>query len=187
MAKFSNSLKARLPTRQEALAVFSVIVFIVFSWTLYRVIWWVPSWLEYLSIWSILIILAYVLAFALFESLAVFSLIVFLGLLFPKKYFKDQFIVQGSALSALLGVVAFLVQRKISLIYRLELWQTLTYPALILIGVIALVPIISIVLKRINLLSRLALVIAERMTIFAYLYVPLGLIGALVVIARNLW
>jgi hypothetical protein len=187
LAKFSDSLKARLPTRQEALTVFSVIVFIVFSWTLYRVFWWVPSWLEYLSIWSILIILAYVLAFALFESLAVFSLIVFLGLLYPKKYFKDQFVVQGSALSALLGVVAFLVQRKIGLIYRLELWQTLTYPALILIGVIALVPILSIVFKRINRLSRLALVIAERMTIFAYLYVPLGLIGAVVVIVRNLW
>jgi hypothetical protein len=37
------------------------------------------------------------------------------------------------------------------------------------------------------LLTRLALAVAERMTIFAYLYVPLGLIGALVVIARNLW
>jgi hypothetical protein len=40
LAKFSSSLKAKLPTRPEALAVFSVIVFIVFSWTLYRVFWW---------------------------------------------------------------------------------------------------------------------------------------------------
>ena len=178
---------AKLPSRQEALAVFSVIVFIVFSWTLYRVFWWLPSWLEYLSIWGILIIVAYVLAFALFESLAVFSLVIILGLLFPRKYFKDQFIVQGSALSATLGMVAFLVQRKVSLIYKLELWQTLAYPTLILTGVILLVPIISLIFKRFNLLSRLVLAAAERMTIFAYLYVPLGLIGMLVVIARNLW
>lgn len=187
LVKLSNSLKARLPSGQEALAVFSVIVFFAFSWTLYRVFWWVPSWLEYLSIWSVLVIIAYVLAFALFESLAVFSLVVILGLLFPQKYFKDQFIVQGSALSVLLGVVAFLVQRKVSLIYRLELWQTLAYPAMILIGAIALVPIISFVFKRFNRLSHLALAVAERMTIFAYLYIPMGLIGVLVVIARNLW
>jgi len=187
LAKFSSSLKANLPSRQEALTVFSVIVFIVFSWTLYRVFWWVPSWLEYLSIWSILIIIAYVLAFALVESLAVMGLIVILGLLFPKQYFKDQFIVQGSAISMALGIVAFLIQRKVSLIYRLELWQTLAYPSLIIIGAIAFVLIFSFVFKRFNILSRLTLAVAERMTIFAYLYVPLGLIGVLVVVARNLW
>jgi hypothetical protein len=187
LAKFSSSLKARLPSRQEALAVLSVILFIVFSWTLYRVFWWVPSWLEYLSIWNILIIVAYVLAFALIESLVVFGLIVLLGLVFPRQLFKDQFIIQGSAISVGLGVVAFLVQRKVNLIYRLELWQTLAFPILILIGVIVLVPIISIVLKRFARLSRLVLAAAERMTIFAYLYVPLGLIGVLIVIARNLW
>jgi len=167
--------------------VFSVIVFIVFSWTLYRVFWWVPSWLEYLSIWNILIIVAYVLAFALFESLAVMGLIVILGLLFPKHTFKDQFIVQGSAISAALGVIAFLVQRKVSLIYKLELWQTLAYPTLIFLGTAILVLMLSVIFKRFNLLTRLVLAVAERMTIFVYLYVPLGLIGMLVVVARNLW
>ena len=187
LAKFNSSLKAKLPSRQEALVVFSVIVFIVFSWTLYRVFWWVPSWLEYLSIWNILIIVAYVLAFSLFESLAVMGLIVILSLLFPKQTFKDQFIVQGSAISAALGLIAFLVQRKVSLIYRLELWQTLAYPTLILIGVVILVPILWFTFKRFNLLTRLVLAVAERMTIFVFLYVPLGLIGMLVVVARNLW
>jgi hypothetical protein len=187
LANFSSSLKAKLPSRQEALAVFSVIVFIVFSWALYRVFWWVPSWLEYLSIWSILIIVSYVLGFALVESLAVFVLVVILSLLFPREYFKDQFIVQGSALSAMLGLVAFLVQRKVGLIYKLELWQTLAFPILILIGALLLVFIFSFVLKRYQRLSRLLLTAAERMTVFAYLYVPLGLIGMLVVIVRNLW
>jgi hypothetical protein len=187
LTKFINSLKAKLPSRQEAFAVFSVILFIVFSWTLYRVFWWVPSWLEYLSIWGILIIVSYVLAFALFESLAVFILVATIGLILPKKYFKDQYIVQGCSLAALLGLVAFLVQRKISLIYRLELWQTVAYPWLILLGILALVPVISMVFKRFQGLARLALAVAERMTIFAYVYMPLGLIGLLVVVIRNLW
>ena len=187
MANLGSNLKAKLPSRQEALAVVSVIVFIVFSWTLYRTFWWVPSWLEYLNIWSILIIVAYVMAFALFESLALMSLIVILSLLFPKRIFKDQFVAQGSALSVMLGLGAFLIQRKVSLIYRLELWQTLLYPGLVVVGVILLVFILSFLFTRVHLLSRLALAVTDRMTIFAYLYIPLGLVGWLVVMARNLW
>jgi hypothetical protein len=167
--------------------VFSVIVFIVFSWTLYRTFWWVPSWLEYLSVWSILIIVAYVLAFALFESLALMGLIVVLSLLLPKRTFKDQFILQGSALCAALGLGAFLIQRKVSLIYRLELWQTVAYPLLILAGTIGLVFIFSFLFKRIRFLARLGQAVAERMTVFAYLYIPMGLVGWLVVVVRNLW
>lgn len=187
MVNFSNKLKTKLPSRHEALAVFSVIVFIVFSWALYRTFWWMPSWLEYLSIWSTLVIIAYVMAFSLFESLAMMGLMVLLGLLFPRRAFKDQFIVQGSALSATLGLGAFLIQRDVGVIYKLELEQTFLYPALILVGVILVVYFSSFLFRRIPKLSRLALAVAERMTVFVYLYVPLGLIGLLVVAARNLW
>ncbi len=187
LKSLKNSLSARLPSRQEALAVFSVVVFIVFSWTLYRAFWWLPSWLEYLNVWSVLILLAYILAFALFESLVVMGLLLLLCWMTPGRYFKDQFVVQGSALAAVLGIGGYLIQRDVSRIYKLELWQTLAYPLLALIGIIAFIITTSFVFKRIGLLTRLALAVAERMTIFAYLYVPLGLIGALVVIARNLW
>lgn len=182
-----NSLSARLPSRQETLAVFSVVVFVVFSWTLYRAFWWLPSWLEYLNVWSVLILFAYILAFALFESLVVMGLLLLLCWMLPKRYFKDQFVAQGSALTAILGIGGYLIQRDVSRIYKLELWQTLAYPLLALIGIIAFIITTSFVFKRIGLLTRLALAVAERMTIFAYLYVPLGLIGMLVVIARNLW
>ena len=187
MVNFSTKLKAKFPSRQEALAVFSVISFIVFSWTLYRTFWWIPSWLEYLSVWSILIIIAYVLAFALFESLMLMGLMVLLSLLFPRRAFKDQFIVQGSVLSLVLGLGAFLIQRDVGVIYQLELEQTFLYPALILVGVVLVVYFSSFLFRKLPALSRLALAVAERMTIFAYLYVPLGLIGLLVVVARNLW
>lgn len=187
MVKLSNNLKAKLPSRHEALAVFSVIVFIVFSWALYRTFWWIPSWLEYLSIWSILIIIAYVLAFALFESLTMMGLMVLLGLLLPRRALKEQFIVQGSALAVALGLGAFLIQRDVGVIYNLELEQTFLYPALILVGVVLVVYFSSFLFRKIPRLSRLTLAVAERMTVFVYLYIPLGLIGVLVVVARNLW
>jgi len=184
---FGTKLRAKLPSRQEALTVFSVILFIVFSWALYRTFWWVPSWLEYLSIWGILIIIAYVVAFALVESLVILALLTILSLLLPRKIFKDQFVVQGSVLSLLLGLGAFLIQRNVGVIYRLKLEQTLLYPLLILGAVILLMIITSFLFKRIHALSRFTQAIVERMTIFAYLYVPMGLIGLLVVVIRNLW
>lgn len=187
MFHFTHTLKARLPSRQEALAVFSVIVFIVFSWALYRTFWWIPSWLEYLSLWGVLTIIAYVLAFALFESLTVMGLMVLLSLLFPRKIFKDQFIVQGSVLSAALGLGAFLLQRNVGVIYKMELEQIFLYPALILVGIVFMVYFLSLLFRKIPALTRLTLAVAERMTIFTYLYVPMGLIGTAVVIARNLW
>ncbi len=150
MRDFGTKLRAKLPSRQEALTVFSVILFIVFSWALYRTFWWVPSWLEYLSIWGILIIIAYVVAFALVESLVILALLTLLSLLLPRKIFKDQFVVQGSVLSLLLGLGAFLIQRNVGVIYRLKLEQTLLYPLLILGAVILLMIITSFLFKRIQ-------------------------------------
>lgn len=159
----------------------------IFTWALYRTFWWAPSWLEYLSLWSILIIVAYVAAFALLESLLILALLTLLCLFLPRKIFKDQFIIQGSTLTVLLGAGAYLIQRDVTVIYRLKLDQILLYPLLILAGVILLLFITAFLFKRIGPLARFVQGVAERMTIFAYLYAPMGLIGLLVVIVRNLW
>lgn len=181
-----NSLKSRLPSAPEALSVFSIFVFFVFSWTLYRAFWYVPSWLEYLSVWSILVIVAYVLAFALFESAFLLALVVFFSLFFPLKVFKEKYALQGSSLALLLSVGAFLLQRKINLVYRLELWQLLAYPLVALFASVVLVVLLAFLFNRFSLLGRLVNAVVERMLIFVYLYVPLGVLGLLVVLVRNI-
>jgi hypothetical protein len=181
-----NSLKSRLPSRSEALSVYSIFVFFVFSWTLYRTSWYVPSWLEYLSIWSVLIIVAYVLAFALFESACLLALVVFFSLFFPLKLFKEKYVLQGSCLALLLSIGAVLVQRKINLVYRLELWQLVAYPLVGLFASVLLVVLLAFLFNRFPLLSRLVNAGIERMVIFVYLYVPLGVLALLVVLARNI-
>lgn len=179
-------MKSRLPSAPEALSVFSIFVFFVFSWTLYRAFWYVPSWLEYLSVWSILVIGAYVLAFALLESAFLLALVVFFSLFFPLKVFKEQYALQGSSLALLLSVGAFLLQRKINLVYRLELWQLLAYPLVGLLASVLLVVLLAFLFNRFPLLSRLVNAVVERMLIFVYLYVPLGALGLLVVLVRNI-
>ena len=181
-----NCLKSRLPSRSEALAVFSIFIFFVFSWTLYRVAWYTPSWLEYLSIWSVLIIIAYVLAFALLESIGALALVVLFSLIFPSRFFKEKYALQGSSLAAVLSIGAALLQRKINLVYRLELWQLIVYPLAGLLACVLLILLLAFLFRRFPLFSRLANALLERMLIFVYLYTPLGLLGLLVVLARNL-
>ncbi len=148
--------------------------------------WYVPSWLEYLNVWKVLTISAYVLAFALVESLFMVGLLVLFSLLFPRHLFKDQFIQQGSSLAALTSISAVLLQRKINLVYRLESWQILVYPLIFLVALGLLVWLLAFLFERIPFLKYIIAALAERMTAFLYLYVPLGAVGLIVVLVRNI-
>jgi hypothetical protein len=180
-----NAIKSRLPTRQEILPVFAVFAFFGFSWALYRMFWYVPSWLEYLSLWKVLTIAAYVLAFALVESIVMTGLIALFSLAFPPRMFKDHFVLQGCGLASLVSLASVLLQRKISLVYRLEIWQMILFPAGFLVFLVGFVLLANWLVRRFPVLLRLGNTLAERMTIFAYLYAPLGLLGLLIVIFRN--
>lgn len=179
-------IRSRLPTRQETLPVFAVFVFFGFSWALYRLFWYIPSWLEYLNVSKILTILAYVMAFALIESLLLTAGVVFFSLFFPPHLFKEKFALMGSSLAALLGIAAVLLQRKINLVYRQELWQLIAYPLAFLLLLAVAVLLLGLLFRRFPSLARFTLAVLDRLTIFTYFYVPLSLIGLVVVILRNL-
>jgi len=181
-----KTLKARLPSRLELLPVFAVFVFFGYSWALYRMFWYVPSWLEYMSVWRVLTIAAYVLAFALVESLVMTGLLTLFSLLFPPKLFKDKFVLLGCSLAAVISVLAFLIQRKINVMYRLELWQIAAYPIALLASLVILVLALNYIFERLPILARLVGGLADQMTIFAYIYVPFSLLGLTLVLIRNL-
>ena len=148
--------------------------------------WQVPSWLDYLTIWNILTITAYVLAFTLFESATIIGLLLLISLIFPAKYFKEKFIAQSMAVVSVLSLAAFLLQRKMRIIYKLELWQLIVYPILVVLAMVLLIFVSSFIFDRVPILARFATAIADRMVIFAFIYVPLGLFGLIVVVLRNI-
>ncbi len=108
------------------------------------------------------------------------------ALFFPRKLFKEQYALQGGLLAGLLSVGAVLLQRKINLVYRLELWQLVAYPLVGLLAAVMLVVLLAYLFRRLPRLSRLVTALLERMLIFVYIYVPLGLLGLLVVLIRNI-
>lgn len=182
----------RLPPRREAFLVFSVLVFCIYSWTLYRFFYQLPSWLNYTNLNGLLFISAYVLSFALIESLAMLGFILLLSVILPLRLFRQRFVTQGSTVALALSLGAVLLQRQVSILYDLELWQLIAAPLLVLAGLAALILLAPLLYDRLTfrqkpLLPRLLNELAERMTIFAYLYVPISLLGLLVVLFRNLF
>ncbi|MFC2053525.1 hypothetical protein ACFLV7_04390 [Chloroflexota bacterium] len=186
MATFKENLELKLPSRQEVISVLSVIVFIVFTWTLYRMFFQVPSLLFYMRVWDVLIISSYVLMFALFESAVVLGLLLIFSLVFPTKYFKDKFVAQGSTIVLMISMGAVALQRKMKIMYRLDGWELILYPFVILAVIVFVIFTASYIYDRFNLLPRIINTVAERMIVFVVLYVPLSILGLLVVFVRNI-
>ena len=149
--------------------------------------WYVPSWLTYLNIWSVVITAAYVLSFTLLESCIIFGLLCSLSIVFPRGIFKQQFVAQSCSIVTGLSLGAFLLQRKMRLIYRLTYLQILVYPVIILITILILILILAYVFRRFEFVARFICGIADRMIVFLYIYVPLGFLGLLVVLFRNIF
>jgi len=179
LATFKKSLSARLPSREQILPVFAVTVFIVFTWTLYRMFWYIPSWLGDFDMLGVLSISAYILVFAFLESVVIFGILLLTVILLPLKYFKDTFIPTGCTLMTIIGFSAFLLQRKMKIIYKLEFWQLILYPFLILTSVF--------VLQRFEFLARIVNAIAERMTVFLYIYIPLSVLSFVYLLLRAIF
>ena len=146
----------------------------------------VPSLLFYMRVWDVLIIISYVLMFALIESVIVLGLLLAFSLVFPAKYFKDNFVAQGSTVVLMISMGAFALQRKMKIMYRLDGWELILYPFVILAAIVFVIFATSYIYDRVKILPRIINTVAERMIVFVILYVPLSILGLLVVFVRNL-
>ncbi len=187
MATFRNFLARRLPSRSEALPVFSLAVFFIYSWTIFRMFYELPSWLYYLNTAKILVLVAYAMMFALVESSLLFVFTCLIGLLLPEKIFRHRFVVQGSLLVSLVCFAAVTAQRRLGWILQMQTWQIIVVPlAFILLSIVVLV-LSAWIFDRYNRIPGLLQGIVERISVFAYIYVPIGLLSLVVVVFRNLF
>ena len=67
---------------------------------------------------------------------------------------NNRFVLIASGLSVVISLAAFLLQRKISLVYRLEIWQILLYTLIFLLLLVGGVILMSWVLDRQSKISR---------------------------------
>ncbi len=185
MATFKHKLAAHLPGWQEIFPVFSLIIFIVFTWTIYRMAWELQSWLYSNTLPQILILAAYVLAFALIESLVVMAFVLLFGLILPNMVFRDHFVAQGSIMVAILTLIALVLQHYPDAFTLLAPISLLLIPlALVAWLIILLVGSAYFLERKRSIITRIQN-LTDRLTVFSYIYIPLSLVGLLVVIIRN--
>jgi hypothetical protein len=178
-----TSFLGRFPRWAQIIPVFGVIVLVIYTWTLMWFFWEVPSWLYYLRTGELLVLLAYAFATNLAESLVVLCGPLLLALLLPKKWFSDVFVARGAAVSlAGLGSAIFVAE---------QFSDKNTYPAFwlkipILAAAAVAIGVIAYLCGRIGLVRRLLEALADRVSIFAYVAAPLGVISLVVVGIRLL-
>jgi hypothetical protein len=81
------------------------------------------------------------------------------------------------------------LQRKIGIVYELDLTQLRLYPLLFLAAILLLLLATAYLfrLPRLAFLQRWIAALADRMTVFAYLYLPLALLSWVVVLLLNIF
>lgn len=190
----SNSLihlvRQRLPARTDTLQVFSVVLFAVFGWSIRGFLYKIPAFTLYFGLTANLAILCYMLAFALLESTLVMGFLLLLSVLLPSQWFKQGF--------AYKGFVVILVVTIASIVF--ESWYQVEFFKNIMAGDTSSIPpfLVGIVITIVALfallwafharpsLQKISRAVMEQLSIFTYVYVPLGLLGLAVVLFRNL-
>lgn len=173
-------IRNRLPYRSEIIAVLGVAVFACFSWTILRFFNKFSSFLLYLTVAEIAEIFAFMMAFALLESLVVTGILVVLSGILPPGWLRAGFSVKGLVVIFIYGSASLILQKTIPD----------QFPSLIWLGLGTLVPLGLIIALLLFIGSRprirgILLNFQDRLTIMMYIYIPLGVLCLMIVLFRN--
>jgi hypothetical protein len=182
-------IRKRLPVRADIIKVFNIVLFVVFSWSIRGFLFEIPAFLLYLGLPDISQILFYMLAFALLESVLVTGGLVFVSMILPSNWFKSGFAYKGFLIivAATIGLILFQGYYKIGFFQNLMRNDYSDFKP-ILAGLMIGILVLSILFWLFHIrphLQKYLSVLIEQFSVFGYIYLPLGVIGFLVVIMRN--
>jgi hypothetical protein len=189
-----QNLKNRFPSSNVVTPVAAWLFFLIFSFALYRFFWYVPSWLGYRSVADVLTIGYYTLAFSFVESMIWLACLLLLAALLPGHILKERFVVQTTIVIWAVAFWAWLIHLVLDrypgeLFLYLNQWgflEILFYSlAGILLVILSIVLLSYLVYKRFKSLEAKVLKLSERVTVFLYIYLPLGIVGLVIVVVRN--
>jgi hypothetical protein len=176
-----DAIQKRFPRRSDMIAVLAVAVFACFSWTLIGFFNKLSSFILYFTLGEIANIFAFMMAFALLESLATTVLLVLISAILPASWLKEGFAFKGFLIMLIATATAILFQKSLGDHFP-SIGTLLTYTLIPLSLIVLLVWFIHSRPRLQNIL----LSVQDRILIMLFIYVPIGVIGLLVVMARNL-
>jgi hypothetical protein len=187
---FVRRLRSRLPARSDILQVFSFVLFVVCGWSIRGFLYKIPAFSLYFSLGANLAVLCYMLGFALLESILVTAVLVVLAALLPARLFKEGFAYKGFVAVVVSTIAMILFEGY----YQVEYFKDIlahnysSIPPFVagLLGAVGSLTALLWLFHHRPALQKYALYLLEQLSLFTYIYVPLGLLGLIVVIARNL-
>jgi hypothetical protein len=188
--KFQKIITGRAPARADLFAVSNIVIFAVFGWSVRGFLFKMPAFALYFGLWDNLLILFYQLAFALLESLIIMAALTVVAMLLSSRLLRDGFAYKGFITILVASVALIMYQgyyEQIEFYDRLR-HNDYTFFGPILYGLATALAILFFLLwifQRWPRLQKLALMLIDQFEIFTYLYVPLGIVGLLLVIVRN--
>ena len=180
-----TTFRDRLPQRWEILYVFGGVIFVIYSWSIRGFLYQLSSLRLYHPLVEIFGVFSYLMAFALLESLIIITGLVLIGFILPGKWFKEGFAYKGFITTLVTGIALIKLHFYLfSLNYAMPPMNVIYLgTAITIFGLISLIWIF----QSFPQLQRFLLALQERLQIFTYLYIPLGILGLTVVVLRNLW
>ncbi len=144
----------------------------------------IPAMQLQMSIWRILSVASYVLAFALFESLLIFGLIFLICLLLPERLF-------GVKLIHLVAIIVITVSILISFIHLYDYWEidSLSFAdwivSWVLFGLFVTITLLFF-LTRYKRVQKGFQSVIDRLAVLSLVYISLDILGLFVITVRNL-
>ncbi len=190
MNGFLQLISRRLPARAEALQVFSIVLFAVFGWSIRGFLYKIPAFSLYFGLTSNLAILSYMLAFALLESALVMGFLLLLSVVLPSRWFQQGFAYKGFVIILVTTIASIVFESW----YQVEFFKdimagdTSSIPPFIIGLIVAIITLFALLwaFRALPWLQKISRLVMEQLSIFTYIYVPLGVLGLAVVLFRNL-
>jgi hypothetical protein len=171
----------RFPNRGDVIAVLGVAVFLCHTWTIIGFLNKLSSFILYFSPGTIAGVFAYMMAFALLESLAVTGFLVLLSVLLPSQWLKEGFSIKGFIVLVVAATASILFQKTLSERFP-SMWVLLASSVVPLL----LIALLFVAVRSMPKVKNLFLNVQDRILIMLFIYVPIGVLSLMVVLYRNL-
>ena len=170
----------RLPIFHDVVSVYAVIASMLFAWSLLLFLWYLPSWLHFMTLGDIIAVFSYVMASSFLESLTFLLFLLILCFLLPSNYLRNEFIARGTVITVcVIGLIMIYFRINNPIITNI-LFSGFG------IGLILTVVVISLLLTKIHQVRRVLISFSDLLTVFFYILIPLSLFSLFVILIRNI-
>jgi hypothetical protein len=140
-----------------------------------------PGWSLQMRAWDVIGVVAYVQAFALVESTAVFLPILCLSILLPPSWFRDKFVALGTGFVYLSAGWSVFAQDHDNALRTWGYQQLLPWVGAYLASLL----LFAVLIHRSSRVEALIISFVDRLTVLASAYLFVALAAVVIVLLRN--